>query len=129
MENDDLHPTFLARLSKQYLKFKTELQIKKVWFINKNNKKMFVNVTEFDWVTRALGFEKNVLPQILPTRSEQKVFLLIKFNLKVGIYRYPIPEVPFLLKEFVPVIPDYSFVDGFFFTSHSHRNFSERRIF
>jgi hypothetical protein len=114
LENDDLHPTSLARLSKQYLKFKTELQIKKVWFINKKNKKMFVNVTEFDWVTRALGFEKNVLPQILPTRSEQKVFFLIKFNVKACIYRYPIPEVPFLLKEFVPVIPDYSFVDGFF---------------
>ena len=41
LENDDLHPTSLARLSKQYLKFKTELQIKKVWFINKKNKKMF----------------------------------------------------------------------------------------
>jgi hypothetical protein len=89
---------------------------------------MFVNVTEFDWVTRALGFEKNVLPQILPTRLEQKVFFLIKFNLKAGIYRYPIPEVPFLLKEFVPVIPDYSFVHGFFYLSLTQKLFREKNI-
>jgi len=114
IENERIHPLSFSRLNRHFFKFRLELGAKQIWFLNDKNQKAYVNVTEFDWATRALGLDDPILPQTLPKKLKQELFFKIKFGVRNGFSRYPIPKIPKMLKVLVRSIPDYSFRDHFF---------------